>query len=238
MYSNWKVVSKDSHPSGLSPSIWFGCYNSTSHPVDYGIYTMAKTKQAKQSNAEKKLEDMIMTHSSQWKKGTKLASKSEDEERKMKGSLSPSRRGNYQSRSPRPQLSSPRSAMSGSGSENESNSAPDSIRRVEGGYKSSEDVKTYVRGRGRGRYVCDACGIRCKKPSMLKKHAKTHSDMRPYTCRYCNFAFKTKGNLTKHMKSKAHHKKCVEIGISPIPVSVEDLESRQGTGEGPSIPQV
>ena len=238
MYSNWKVVSKDSHPSGLSPSIWFGCYNSTSHPVDYGIYTMAKTKQAKQSNTEKKLEDMIMTHSSQWKKGTKLASKSEDEERKMKGSLSPSRRGNYQSRSPRPQLSSPRSTISGSGSENESSNAPDSIRRVEGGYKSSEDVKTYVRGRGRGRYVCDSCGIRCKKPSMLKKHAKTHSDMRPYTCRYCNFAFKTKGNLTKHMKSKAHHKKCVEIGISPIPVSVEDLESRQGTGEGPSIPQV
>ena len=124
--------------------------------------------------------------------------------------------------------------MSSSGSENESSSAPDSIRRVEGGYKSSEDVKTYVRGRGRGRYVCDSCGIRCKKPSMLKKHAKTHSDMRPYTCRYCNFAFKTKGNLTKHMKSKAHHKKCVEIGISPIPISVEDLESRQATGEGTS----
>merc|ERR1719510_502845 len=39
------------------------------------------------------------------------------------------------------------------------------------------------------------------------------------------------------MKSKAHHKKCVEIGISPIPISVEDLESRQGAGEGPSTQQ-
>ncbi|KRT86100.1 zinc finger protein, partial [Oryctes borbonicus] len=59
---------------------------------------------------------------------------------------------------------------------------------------------------GRGRYVCDQCGIRCKKPSMLKKHIRTHSNDRPYTCSHCNFSFKTKGNLTKHMKSKAHTK--------------------------------
>ena len=59
---------------------------------------------------------------------------------------------------------------------------------------------------------------------MLKKHVKTHSDMRPYTCRFCNFAFKTKGNLTKHMKSKSHHKKCVELCISPVPTCVEDLD--------------
>ena len=57
----------------------------------------------------------------------------------------------------------------------------------------------------------------------LQKHAKTHSNLRPYTCRYCAFAFKTKGNLTKHMKSKAHHKKCVEIGVVPVPTNVEDL---------------
>ena len=57
----------------------------------------------------------------------------------------------------------------------------------------------------------------------MQKHAKTHSNLRPYTCRYCAFAFKTKGNLTKHMKSKAHHKKCVEIGVVPVPTNVEDL---------------
>ncbi len=57
---------------------------------------------------------------------------------------------------------------------------------------------------------------------MLKKHIRSHSDFRPYTCRHCNFAFKTKGNLTKHMKSKAHHKKCVEMGISPVPTTVEE----------------
>ena len=68
----------------------------------------------------------------------------------------------------------------------------------EGGFKSTEDY-TYVRGRGRGKYVCAECGIRCKKPSMLRKHIRTHTDLRPYSCSYCVFAFKTKGNLTKHM---------------------------------------
>lgn len=59
---------------------------------------------------------------------------------------------------------------------------------VPGGYESNEDY-TYVRGRGRGRYVCSECGIRCKKPSMLKKHIRTHSDVRPYTCTNCDFRY-------------------------------------------------
>ena len=37
-----------------------------------------------------------------------------------------------------------------------------------------------------------------------------------------NFSFKTKGNLTKHMKSKAHFKKCSELGINPIPTMPDD----------------
>ncbi|CRK95598.1 CLUMA_CG009057, isoform A [Clunio marinus] len=89
------------------------------------------------------------------------------------------------------------------------------------GYDNSEEY-TYIRGRGRGKYVCQECGIRCKKPSMLKKHIRTHTDLRPYTCSHCEFSFKTKGNLTKHMKSKAHFKKCSELGISPIPTMPDD----------------
>ncbi|PIO33483.1 hypothetical protein AB205_0128580 [Aquarana catesbeiana] len=61
-------------------------------------------------------------------------------------------------------------------------------------YKSNEEY-VYVRGRGRGKYVCEECGIRCKKPSMLKKHIRTHTDHRPYMCKHCNFAFKTKGGI-------------------------------------------
>ncbi|XP_052236856.1 uncharacterized protein LOC127848434 isoform X2 [Dreissena polymorpha] len=94
---------------------------------------------------------------------------------------------------------------------------------VQGGYKSTE-AYVYVRGRGRGKYVCETCGIRCKKPSMLKKHIRTHTNLRPYKCRQCKFSFKTKGNLTKHMKSKSHSKKCLELGISPVPVSIDETQ--------------
>ncbi|KAL6477654.1 hypothetical protein MHYP_G00134890 [Metynnis hypsauchen] len=98
---------------------------------------------------------------------------------------------------------------------------PVRVKIFEGGYKSNEDY-VYVRGRGRGKYICEECGIRCKKPSMLKKHIRTHTDVRPYVCKCCNFAFKTKGNLTKHMKSKAHMKKCLELGLSPIAMDNTD----------------
>lgn len=94
---------------------------------------------------------------------------------------------------------------------------------LHGGYESTEDY-TYVRGRGRGKYVCSECGIRCKKPSMLKKHIRTHTDVRPYTCTHCSFSFKTKGNLTKHMKSKAHYKKCKELGLNPVPIDDDGLD--------------
>ncbi|MEQ2254729.1 hypothetical protein ILYODFUR_006531 [Ilyodon furcidens] len=100
---------------------------------------------------------------------------------------------------------------------------PTRVKIFEGGYKSNEDY-VYVRGRGRGKYICEECGIRCKKPSMLKKHIRTHTDVRPYICRVCNFAFKTKGNLTKHMKSKAHMKKCLELGVS---VTMDDTDIQE-----------
>ncbi|TNM95836.1 hypothetical protein fugu_016919 [Takifugu bimaculatus] len=111
---------------------------------------------------------------------------------------------------------------------------PTRVKIFEGGYKSNEDY-VYVRGRGRGKYICEECGIRCKKPSMLKKHIRTHTDVRPYICRVCNFAFKTKGNLTKHMKSKAHMKKCLELGVSmtmdetDIQEPVDDVQQESKT---------
>ncbi|XP_063616527.1 uncharacterized protein LOC134789808 isoform X1 [Cydia splendana] len=104
-------------------------------------------------------------------------------------------------------------------------------KELAGGFESNEEY-TYVRGRGRGRYVCSECGIRCKKPSMLKKHIRTHTDVRPYTCVHCAFSFKTKGNLTKHMKSKAHFKKCCELGINPNEGNdVDGGEMAPGSGE-------
>ncbi|KAL4623994.1 transcription factor HIVEP2-like [Arapaima gigas] len=113
---------------------------------------------------------------------------------------------------------------------------PSRIKIFEGGYKSNEDY-VYVRGRGRGKYICEECGIRCKKPSMLKKHIRTHTDVRPYVCKFCNFAFKTKGNLTKHMKSKAHMKKCMELGVSLSSVeAVEVEEAADNAEDGQTVP--
>ncbi|KAM4834700.1 zinc finger protein 40 isoform 1-T6 [Thomomys bottae] len=102
-------------------------------------------------------------------------------------------------------------------------SEPRRIKIFDGGYKSNEEY-VYVRGRGRGKYICEECGIRCKKPSMLKKHIRTHTDVRPYHCMHCNFSFKTKGNLTKHMKSKAHSKKCVDLGVSVALTDEQDTD--------------
>ncbi|XP_035659002.1 transcription factor HIVEP3-like [Branchiostoma floridae] len=110
------------------------------------------------------------------------------------------------------------------------------VKIFDGGYKSNEDY-VYVRGRGRGKYVCEDCGIRCKKPSMLKKHIRTHTDVRPYHCKYCNFSFKTKGNLTKHMKSKAHSKKCLETGVPVEDGAVDETgeETASSTGQDAGV---
>lgn len=40
-------------------------------------------------------------------------------------------------------------------------------------------------------------------------------------------SFKTKGNLTKHMESKAHYKKCVEKGINPHTPIEDDSYSEE-----------
>jgi len=196
MYSNWKVVAKDCHPSGLSPKIGMSCYNSSNTTTSYGVYTTAAPKKSL----------MITTHSSRWHE---------------KKDSCHSTMSSYN-------LDGKRAH----GSSEETDSARP-VRTVEGGYKSADDNYTYIRGRGRGKYICDSCGIRCKKPSMLKKHIRTHTNVRPFTCKYCNFSFKTKGNLTKHMKSKAHSKKCVELGIIPVPTSADDnqMDDSKGSGE-------
>uniref|UniRef100_UPI00358FF014 human immunodeficiency virus type I enhancer-binding protein 2 homolog n=1 Tax=Myxine glutinosa TaxID=7769 RepID=UPI00358FF014 len=60
------------------------------------------------------------------------------------------------------------------------------------------------RGKKLGKYVCHYCGRACAKPSVLKKHIRSHTGERPYPCQACGFAFKTKSNLYKHRKSHAH----------------------------------
>ncbi|KAM3858013.1 zinc finger protein 40 [Diretmus argenteus] len=114
-----------------------------------------------------------------------------------------------------------------------SKTEPRRVKIFDGGFKSNEEY-VYVRGRGRGKYICEECGIRCKKPSMLRKHIRTHSDVRPYHCVHCNFSFKTKGNLTKHMKSKAHSKKCMEMGVPAGLIEDQDAEDSGDRSHGGS----
>lgn len=57
---------------------------------------------------------------------------------------------------------------------------------------------------GNGRHVCPYCKLSCAKPSVLQKHIRAHTNERPYPCVPCGFAFKTKSNLYKHCRSRAH----------------------------------
>ena len=41
MYSNWRVVTKDSHPSGLPPADGLAAYSSIYHGASHGIFTLA-----------------------------------------------------------------------------------------------------------------------------------------------------------------------------------------------------
>jgi hypothetical protein len=41
MYSNWRVVNKDCHPSGLNPADGLSAYNSVSHGASFGMFTLA-----------------------------------------------------------------------------------------------------------------------------------------------------------------------------------------------------
>ncbi|OON16701.1 zinc finger, C2H2 type, partial [Opisthorchis viverrini] len=75
----------------------------------------------------------------------------------------------------------------------------------------------------RSRYRCYECGLVCHKPCLLRKHYRTHSNLRPYICPHCEVSFKTRGNLSKHMKSRGHHYRCVrDLGLDQAPLVVDD----------------
>nr|CAD7427772.1 unnamed protein product [Timema monikensis] len=195
MYSNWKTcLEADPNPFGLEPGHAMCLYDSRHRPAQYSV---AKPHEK---------QPMILTHSSYWLDKHKLHRNKEAEMAFAEAHGGVADQG---------------TKTNGQEVDSSGEDPPKRVQIFAGGFESNEDY-IYVRGRGRGRYVCEECGIRCKKPSMLKKHIRTHTDVRPFTCKHCNFSFKTKGNLTKHMKSKAHYKKCVELGIVPVPTMVDE----------------
>lgn len=198
MYSNWQIRKPaEDNPLKLSPYQSMSLYESCKYDR---AYTIAKPKEL----------NLIQTHSSYWtfkeeKEKTKGKEDDDDESKdeakevkveeekaespktNVKEESGPSVKREAEDHSPNPE---PRGKVSGSqeGLEGQER-GPSTAKRIkifEGGYKSMEEY-TYVRGRGRGRYVCETCGIRCKKPSMLRKHIRTHTDLRPYACVHCSF---------------------------------------------------
>ncbi|XP_067904118.1 zinc finger protein 40-like [Heterodontus francisci] len=85
----------------------------------------------------------------------------------------------------------------------------------------------YETGHDRGKHMCKECGICCKKPSTLKTHLQTHTNVRPYHCKLCDRSFKTKGNLTKHVKSKIHSKKPAKAQVFTSSEGQEPAEEDQ-----------
>ncbi|KAM9308774.1 zinc finger protein 40 [Gastrophryne carolinensis] len=194
-YASWTISSNNPNPLGLPTKVALSMLNSKQKSEKY-LFTFVKTSHSRHD---------ILVYSSKWKRNLKESSR-------FKSSSN--------------QLEAQKSAETSTDQEKElfqNRGEPRRVKIFDGGYKSNEEY-VYVRGRGRGKYICEECGIRCKKPSMLKKHIRTHTDVRPYHCNYCNFSFKTKGNLTKHMKSKAHSKKCMDLGIIVGPVDDQDTD--------------
>ncbi|XP_063307793.1 zinc finger protein 40 isoform X1 [Pelobates fuscus] len=200
-YASWTTSPNNPNPFGLITKVALSLLNSKQKSEKF-IFTQVKTTHPRRD---------ILVYSSKWKNSAKKL---------------------YSYKPLGSQPDDKTNAEMGTDQDKESflnKMEPRRVKIFDGGYKSNEEY-VYVRGRGRGKYICEECGIRCKKPSMLKKHIRTHTDVRPYHCNYCNFSFKTKGNLTKHMKSKAHSKKCMDMGVPVGPIDDQDTDD---SGERP-----
>ncbi|XP_012912299.1 zinc finger protein 40 isoform X2 [Mustela putorius furo] len=164
-YTDWTVNASNPNPLGLPTKVALSLLNSK-QKTGKSLYCQAITTHSKSD---------LLVYSSKWK-----------------SNLSKRALGNQKSTIV--EFSNKDASEINSEQDKENSlikSEPRRIKIFDGGYKSNEEY-VYVRGRGRGKYICEECGIRCKKPSMLKKHIRTHTDVRPYHCTYCNFSFKTK----------------------------------------------
>lgn len=87
-------------------------------------------------------------------------------------------------------------------------------------------------GKKPGKYICHYCGRACAKPSVLKKHIRSHTGERPYPCVPCGFSFKTKSNLYKHRKSHTHAVKAGLLALSEKDIHPSSVDQELLTVEG------
>lgn len=93
-----------------------------------------------------------------------------------------------------------------------------------------EGQKKEQKSKKPGKYICQYCARACAKPSVLKKHIRSHTGERPYPCEPCGFSFKTKSNLYKHRKSHAHAIKAGLVPFSEI-AARPDVDQASSIGE-------
>lgn len=192
-YSNWQIC-EESSPLGLTPKELMSAYDSRQRLQQYrrfGKYTIAnKTSRCTTLHSQSLICTAVDTRSPQAAAAGEMVQSNKKGAAFAKPTESLRILGMHTASSTT-DSSTELSLNSDSGYHTGSTSATSlsmvsTTPTVPGGYESNEHY-TYVRGRGRGRYVCSECGIRCKKPSMLKKHIRTHTDVRPYTCQHCSF---------------------------------------------------
>lgn len=182
IYSNWQICAENSpHPLGLTPKDSMSLYDSRQqHSQHTGIYTTSGKTKCTTLHSQSLIcasADSILA--SEESKNAVALNECVSENGVIKAHNWEKTDDNGSTSAQKVELVKKNGSLTMSAQ---------GVAMVPGGYESNEDY-TYIRGRGRGRYVCSECGIRCKKPSMLKKHIRTHSNVRPYTCQQCAFRY-------------------------------------------------